>query len=75
MRTCALIDQYLMEALAQYIACILTGYAVLVLEPDYPDRFDILDETETELVIIDTKYLNSKLNEIITAYVCNLVIH
>ena len=68
MRTCALIGQYSMEAFAQYVACILTGYAVLVLEPDFPDRFDIIDGTETEQVIIDKKYLNSKLNEIITAY-------
>ena len=60
MKTCAMIGQYSKEAFAQYVACILTGNTVLMLEPDFPDRFDIMDETETELVIIDKKYLTGK---------------
>ena len=66
MRTCALIGQYSMETFAQYVACILRGYTVLMLEPDFLDRLDILDETVAELVKIDKKYLNGKLNVIFT---------
>ena len=60
LKTCALIGQYSKESLAQYVACILTGNTVLMLEPDFPERFDILDDTETELVIVDKKYLTGK---------------
>ena len=60
LKTCALIGQFSKAAFAQYIACILTGNTVLMLEPDYPDRFDILDDTETEIVIVDKKYLTGK---------------
>ena len=60
LKTCAMIGQYSKDALAQFVACILTGNTVLMLEPDFPDRFDILDDTETEIAIIDKKYLTSK---------------
>ena len=60
MKTCAMIGQYSKEAFAQYIACLFTGNTVLMLEPDFPDRFDILDDTETEIAIIDKKYLTGK---------------
>ena len=60
LKTCALIGQFSRESFAQYVACIVTGNTVLMLEPDFPDRFDILDDTETEVVIIDKKYLTGK---------------
>ena len=60
LKTCAMIGQYSKDAFAQFVACILTGNTVLMLEPDFPDRFDILDDTETEIAIIDKKYLTSK---------------
>ena len=60
LKTCAMIGQYSKEAFAQYVACILTGNTVLMLEPDFPDRFDILDDTETEIVIVDKKFLTGK---------------
>ena len=60
MKTCAMIGQYSKEAFAQYIACSLTGNTVIMLEPDFPDRFDIIDETQAEIAIIDTKYLTGK---------------
>ena len=60
MKTCAMIGQYSKEAFTQYIACLFTGNTVLMLEPDFPDRFDILDDTETEIAIIDKKYLTGK---------------
>jgi acyl-CoA synthetase (AMP-forming)/AMP-acid ligase II len=62
LKTCAMIGQYSKEAFAQYVACIMTGNTVLMLEPDFPDRFDILDDTETEIVIIDKKYLTATLD-------------
>ena len=64
MKTCAMIGQYSKEAFAQYIACSLTGNTVIMLEPDFPDRFDIIDETQAEIAIIDTKYLTGKYLEI-----------
>ena len=60
MKTCAMIGQYSKEAFAQYIACSLTGNTVIMLEPDFPDRFDIMDETETKIAIIDKKYLTGE---------------
>lgn len=60
MKTCAMIGQYSKEAFAQYIACSLTGNTVIMLEPDFPDRFEIMDETETKIAIIDTKYLTGE---------------
>ena len=60
LKTCAMIGQYSKDAFAQYVACTLTGNTVLMLEPDFPDRFDILDDTETEIAIIDKKYLTGK---------------
>ena len=62
MKTCAMIGQYSKEAFAQYIACSLTGNTVIMLEPDrlFPDRFDIMDETKTEIAIVDKKYLTGK---------------
>ena len=60
MKTCAMIGQYSKEAFAQYIACSLTGNTVIMLEPDFPDRFDIMNETNTEIAIIDKKYLTGK---------------
>ena len=60
LKTCALIGQFSKAAFAQYIACILTGNTVLMLEPDFPGRFDILDDTETKMAIIDKKYLTGK---------------
>lgn len=61
MKTCAMIGQYSKEAFAQYIACFLTGNTVTMLEPDFPDRFpDIMDETKTEIAIVDKKYLTGK---------------
>ena len=60
LKTCAMMGQYSKDAFAQYIACFLTGNTVLMLEPDFPDRFDILDDTETEIAIIDKKYLTGK---------------
>ena len=64
-KTCALIGQFSKATFAQYIACILTGNTVLMLEPDFPDRFDILDDTETKMAIIDKKYLTGKYIRII----------
>ena len=60
MKTCAMIGQYSKEAFAQYIACFLTGNTVIMLEPDFPDRFDIMDETKMEIAIVDQKYLTGK---------------
>ena len=60
LKTCALIGQYSKDAFAQYVACLLTGNTVLMLEPDFPDRFDVLDDTESEIAIIDKKYLTGK---------------
>ena len=60
LKTCALIGQYSKDAFAQYVACLLTGNTVLMLEPYFPDRFDVLDDTETEIAIIDKKYLTGK---------------
>ena len=60
LKTTAMIGQYSKEAFAQYVALVLTGNTILMLEPDFPDRFDILDETKTEVVIVDKKYLTGK---------------
>ena len=60
LKTCAMIGQYSKEAFAQYVACILTGNTVLMLEPGFPERFDIINDTETEIAIIDRKYLTGK---------------
>ena len=62
MKTCAMIGEYSKEAFAQYIACFLTGNTVTMLEPDFPDRLpDIMNETKTEIAIVDKKYLTGKL--------------
>ena len=45
---CSFYTDLSVASTAQYVACILTGNTVLMLEPDFPDRFDIMDETETE---------------------------
>ena len=58
--TCAMIGKYSKDAFAQYVACLLTGNTVLMLEPDYPNRFNILDDTKPEIAIIDKKYLTGK---------------
>ena len=60
LKTCAMIGKYSKDAFAQYVACLLTGNTVLMLEPDYPNRFNILDDTKPEIAIIDKKYLNGK---------------
>ena len=60
LNTCVLIGKYSKDAFAQYVACLLTGNTVLMLEPDFPDRFNILDDTKTEIAIIDKKYLTGK---------------
>ena len=60
LKTCAMIGKYSKDAFAQYVACLLTGNTVLMLEPDFPDRFNILDDTKPEIAIIDKKYLSGK---------------
>ena len=55
-----MIGQYSKDAFAQYVACILTGNTVLMLEPGFPERFDIIDDTGTEIAIVDRKYLTGK---------------
>ena len=60
LKTCAMIGKYSKDAFAQYVACLLTGNTVLMLEPDYPNRFNILDDTKPEIAIIDKKYLSGK---------------
>ena len=62
LKTTALIGQFSKNAFAQFIACILTGNTILMRGPDLPDRFNILDGTEAEIVIVNKKYLTGKLS-------------
>ena len=57
LKTTALIGQFSKNAFSQFVACILTGNTILMREPDLPDRFNILDDTEAQIAIVDKNFL------------------
>jgi acyl-coenzyme A synthetase/AMP-(fatty) acid ligase len=56
-KTAAIIGMYSKQSMAWFIACCKLGNANCLLEPDYPDRFGILNDIEVDFVFIDKKYM------------------